>query len=475
MSRLKKKTNGFFYLKLAVALIFLINPCIKTFDILPDFISAIIIARLLGRLCDRAPGFSEAKEAFIRLGWLSFMKIPAFIVMAVIRSKDTNDNDIVTLFSFVFAIFEGYLLILAINRLFDALFHVGMRGTESAILPFPVLGKKVLMRPETLRIILFVFAVVRSASYALPEMILLTTSDRLGDVNKIFNAWALYPKILSACVLITLVLGIVCAFLFFKFARSIIKEGSLSSTVDALYGEAERAEIEEHIKAKTLKFRLKLLMISSFFTLDIIFDNTDGIDLLPNFIYGIILFASICLLFKKSNSKRLLQIGVAFFTVASFISYTFVTDFLSVYKYSSLIHKAAKDAFLPVILASGVEFAFLVLSMVLLGMLLYKFALIHTGAESITRLTLEKEKSAKTRATLFALLGSLSGLAKLLCYIFEFCQVISEVNIKGQERIITTGLFPWFNSVSFVITLIFIAYSCYYVSSLCEDIELKYS
>ncbi len=475
MPKIKKKTDAFFYLKLALSLIFLINPCIKTFDLLPDFVSAIIAVGLLRKLCDRAPGFSEAKEEFIRLGWVSFIRLPAMLLVIVIRSKDAGDNDIITLFCFVFAVFEGYLLFLAIKRLFDALFHIGMRGASAAISPFPVLGKRICIRPEALRIFCFAFAVTRGLCYALPEMLLLATSDKITDPGKIFNAWAIYPKAASACALITLVFGAFVSVFFYLYIRAIKKEGALGNTVDSLYADAEKSEIEEKIRVKSLKFRLNLLMISGFFTLNIAFDSTDGINVLPNFIYGILIFASVSLLFNKSGYKRLLQIFSAFYALASFACYLFTTDFLSVYKYSSLVHKAAKDAFMPVLFASGVEFIFLALCMVLLGVLLYRFARTHTESESLSRLSLERNKQAKIKAASFSLLGSLHGLAEFLSCVFEFNQVTQPVMINGQERIITTSLFPWFDSVSLVITLVFIAYGCYYLSSLSKDIELKYS
>lgn len=475
MPNVKKKSNAFFYFKLAVALIFLINPYIKTFDLLPDFVSAVIAVGLIRNLCDRAPGFSEARGEFIRLGWVSFIRIPAMLLVIVIRSKDASDNDIVTLFCFVFAVFEGYLLFVSIKRLFDALFHIGMRGADAAIHPFPVIGKRVRLSPELLRILCFAFAVIRGLCYALPEMILLAASDKISDPDKIFNAWALYPKAVTVCALITVIFGALVSVLFFLYIRTIKKEGTLSNAVSALYGESEKKEIEEKIHLKSLKFRLKLLMVSSFFTLNVAFDGTEGIDLLPGFIYGIILFASISLLFEKSNAKRFMQIFSGFYTLFSLTCYIFTTDFLSVYKYTSLVHKAAKDAFMPVLFAAGAEAVFLILCMALLGVLLCRFARTHTGIEGLSKLSLEKKRVTVLRAFAFSFLGSLQALAEFLRYVFEFNQTTSEVMINGQDRIITTSLLPWFDSVSLVITLVFIAYSCYYLSSVSSDIELKYS
>lgn len=475
MPNIKKKSNAFFYFKLAVALIFLINPCIKTFDLLPDFVSAIIAAGLIKELCERAPGFSEAKEEFVRLGWVSFIRLPAMLLVIVIRSKDTSDNDIITLFCFVFAVFEGYLLFAGVRRLFDALFHIGMRGADAAINPFPVLGKRVSLKPEALRIMCFAFAAVRGLCYALPEMVLLATSDKISDPDKIFNAWALYPKAVSAGALITVIFGALVAILFFLYIRAIKKEGALTDTVNSLYGEAEKQEIEEKIHIKSLKFRLKILAASSFLALRIVFDGTEGIDVLPGFIYGIALFVSVSLLFKKSNTKKLAQIFCGFYTLFSLVCYLFTTDFLSVYKYSSLVNKAAKDAFIPVLISAGAEAVFLIICMVLLGMLLCGFEGAHTGSENLSRLSVENKRAARTKAIIYSSLGALHALAEFLCYVFEFFQTASEVEINGYKRIITTSLLPWFDSVSFVITLAFIAYSCYYLSSLSSDIELKYS
>ncbi len=474
MAKLQKKTDGFFYFKLTVALIFLVNPSIKTFDIFPDFISSLIIVGLIKEFCERAPGFSEARDAFMRLCTVSLIRLPAFIVVAFIRGSNTGDNDIVTLFTFVFAVFEGYLLVSAIQKLFQALFHIGMRGAEEAITPFSAFGK-ISIRPEALESIGIAFAIVRSVCYVLPEMILLRTSDNIDDPEKIFNAWALYPKVLTVCVIITLIFGAAVAYLFFKYIKEIKKSSALTNTLNKLYGEAERAEIEDAIYAKRLSSRIKLLIFSSVFTLDIFLESTDGIDVLPSFIYGIILFASISLLFDKSLLKKISQICLAAYIALAFSSTVMLSDFLSNYTYSSLIHKGAKKAFLPVLLSSGAEFALLCACMVLIGILLYKFSKKHTRIETFGKLSREKERKTKGFASMFAVFGSLTGLCKFLSYAFEYNQVSSEVLINGQMRVIATSLLPWFNTVSFAVALFFIFYSYYYLTSLSEDIELKYS
>lgn len=477
MPQLKRNKDGFSYLKLAIALIFLVNPCIRTVDLLADFVATIIICRMLSPYCDRAPGFTEAKAAFTKLGWLSFLKIPAFIVMVLARSKNTNDTDIITLFSFIFAIFEAYYLILAVKRLFDALFHVGLRGGADAIITsFPILSKGIRLKPEFLRVGVYIFAIVKSLSYLLPEMILLATTDTFGDPNVVARAWALYPVYMKHGLLITSCMGIAIAYLFFCYIRAVRKNGGIRAAVASLYGEAELMEIEEFIHAKTLKLRLRLLMIAGFFTLDFAFDSTDGIDLLPNFIYGIFLYIAICKLFDDSGVKSVARICTLAYTAVSLLSYVLTIDFLSVYQFTSLAKKATKDAFKPILFCSAVEFITIAISLVVIGILLKKFILKHTSASS--ELDTRSAASNRTRLTvktcIYSAMGVACGLIKLLSLYFKFNQTSETVEINHQIRVINTGMVPWFDSFGFVFTLAFIAYGCYYFSVLCDEIDMKY-
>ena len=88
---------------IVLSLVFLLNPVVRVVDILPDFIACAIIVRLLYYVADRAPFFEEARADFLKLGFVSLAKIPAFFIISIARNSNTLDNDTTVLFTFVFS------------------------------------------------------------------------------------------------------------------------------------------------------------------------------------------------------------------------------------------------------------------------------------------------------------------------------------------------------------------------------------
>ena len=125
-----------FYSLIIFSLVLLINPNINVIDLMPDFIAWFILAKLFERAADSAPYFEEARVAFKRLAWVNLAKIPAFILVMLIRSKDTLDNNVYALASLSFAVIETLFIIPAVKNIFLALFHLGER-TEAVSLISP--------------------------------------------------------------------------------------------------------------------------------------------------------------------------------------------------------------------------------------------------------------------------------------------------------------------------------------------------
>ena len=139
-----KDSKGFNRL-LVFSFVMLFNANINILDILPDFIAWFILAKLFERAADSAAYFEEARSAFLKLGWVSLMKIPALVIVLLIKGKNTLDNDVFALASFTFGVVEAILSVIAVRYIFEALFHLGERtdfkATLSAI-PGPIFKKK---------------------------------------------------------------------------------------------------------------------------------------------------------------------------------------------------------------------------------------------------------------------------------------------------------------------------------------------
>ena len=92
-----KTANNVNYKLLIFSLVLLFNPSINVVDILPDFIAWFILERLLRKPADMSPYFEETRVACFRLGFLNLSKILALMLVALVRSIDTSDTDIMAL------------------------------------------------------------------------------------------------------------------------------------------------------------------------------------------------------------------------------------------------------------------------------------------------------------------------------------------------------------------------------------------
>ena len=129
-----------FYSLLIFSLVFLLNPNINVIDVMPDFISWFILARLFERAADSAPYFEEARAGFIKLGYINLAKIIGLLIIFFVKSRDTSDNNIFALVSLSFAAVELLYLFPTVKNIFLALFHLGER-TEASALISPINSK----------------------------------------------------------------------------------------------------------------------------------------------------------------------------------------------------------------------------------------------------------------------------------------------------------------------------------------------
>ena len=104
---------------ISLGLFFLVIPGVNVYDLLPDFVAYFIFAFALRYPAERAPYFSEAKDAFVKLAIVSIVKIPASLAMTFIRSSNVSDSDVRSLFALTFCVVEGVLLYTAVSNLFS--------------------------------------------------------------------------------------------------------------------------------------------------------------------------------------------------------------------------------------------------------------------------------------------------------------------------------------------------------------------
>ena len=481
MTEAKKQKMPPIYRLLVLAIVFLTNPVVNIFDYFPDFIGYIIIARTLQYYAVRVPYFEEARVAFKRLSYVSLAKIPAYVVMIYARGQNAMDNDIKSLFTFTFTVIEIVLLFDALRNLFSAFAYLGERSDAASLIsPFPLNKKGDMKSPDALRNISFVFIFLKGALTAIPETLLLTKSVDTGSYVKVFNVARLYPYVIIIAVITVLIYGAIITGYYKKFIRAILTENKIKEAADSILDDSRRKTLKTSLMIKSMRSSLSLLIIAAALTVDVCFDNLLGINLLPRFIYGIIMTVAVIRIAGfTGGSKRALPFGILY-TLTAALAYVVSVQFLSSFGYEALAESAvARQEYLSLVICTSAELLFATLLIIFTSLEITKFAYHHTGLmpsdPRYSRTDATYHKETKRRIVLWSIFGILVFLGKALDTAQRY---FSENKLTSTtDEVITTtySALPWFGTFVLILSVIYIGITIHLVSRLKEDCEIKYS
>ena len=465
---------------ITLALVFLFNPVVRVVDVLPDFIACAILIKALGYAADRAPFFEEAKNGLFRLAAISLAKIPAFMIISLARNGNTLDNDTSVLFTFVFSVIETVVLFGIVNNIFAGIFYLGERSElPASIRPFAYSknGKKT-MHPEALRTYAYVFVAVRAALTALPELLLLTRSTDGGKY--LTNSMALYPYSIVLSVIAVLVLGVIGARRGSAYVKAIRAEGGFLRSIDRLISGELVTELEKKIAGKHMRTALTALIIAAFFTVELRVDNLSSVNIVPHFIFGLMLMLGICLIGKYVGSFRRALISAGAYSVLGMAAFILEISFTDKHGFGALVRDgAARNAYIPLIIVAALELCALCVTLVLLCRQLIEFSRRHTGldpeSERYGRQEQQFHADMKKRIVLYGVCGGAVGLVKLLDVIFRYFSDRTYVALEDTIGTVVSGLVPWFGLIIVIICGVFIGMSLYVLGGLRNEAEDKYS
>ncbi len=475
---------------LILAFILLINPSINVFDLLPDFIAYIIIANRLDYAKDKSPFFFEARDALRKLALVSLIKLPAFFLMITFRSHNVGDNDIRALFAVSFAVIEAVLLYSLVKNLFSAFFYLGQRSENSGLIrPFRVGKSKRTLRPEMLSVLTYVFVFYKCLISFLPETFLLTRIVTESEAKRTFNLAPLYPYTVLFGAVTLIAFGIIITRYFLAYIRAFGGRGGFISALDSMVSEEKRIEIDTSRRVDAMKYALTLLAAASVLTLELRFDNLNGINLLPPFVFGfVVLFAAIRLSRYTGRRVPSAVFGTLFILFAilryllEFYFYErFGLQLLPIDSLSRIVYLVLLGAFL----LETVFFICLALSvMKLLLLFVKKHTLIEETDERYSRQDRIYHTLLRRKVYIYSGLSVLVWLSKLFESLFKFFSkniFVSWETSGGDLSVsrpstgmVTESIIPWFGLVVLLLSIIFIVYSFTFMSTLKEDAEMKY-
>ena len=468
---------------ISLSIIFLCNPTVRLFDILPDFVSCFIIAHYLDYPALRAPFFKEARSAFLKLGAVSVMRLPAFIISTGIRAGNTADYDIVALLTFTFAIIEGIYLISALTNLFSGLFYLGERSDASSLISSFRISKNKnsskTMSPDALRAYSTFAVIYKLAVWSLPEFLLLTQGVDLGSHTQIVRPSAFYPYAILLSVISSFCVLLILGRRFHAYFTAIRTEGKFFSAVDSLITEERRAELRAKITKRDINHAFSLITVATLFSPVMRFDNLRDINLIPFAVCGVLIIAA---LIKMSEYSRLPKFTVfcgALFSASALVSHIIESIFLDTYSYEALVkNKLARAEYIPVIISCAIASALFIIFCIFLGVFLAKFSDIHTGflpQSEIDRkyMKLHKRRMRK-KITLFCTAAALVPVIRLLDTVFRYFPNLKIVSVEDGFGNVTLSLVPWFGVAVFASSVLFFAASVYLGSTFKEQLDIKY-
>lgn len=483
---MEKKNKSRFYSLLIFSLVFLLNPNINVIDIMPDFIAWFILAKLFESAADSAPYFEEARLGFVKLGYVNLAKIIGLLIIFFVKSRDVSDNNIFALVSLSFAAIELLFLIPTVKNIFLALFHLGER-TDALALISPINSTEknqtggflhCVFSAESVKECTYFFFIAKSVLYVLPDMFLLTRSTDKGYYVNVSRA---YPIVL----LLSLALGITVGVLWFvrvkRYALSVAREGKFHSALLSMRSKDSFGKYEVKQKLRSATAFLTLVSVSSLFTLEFAFDNWSGINILPHFIY--ILLMLVAVFYSKKHASRQMPciIAGACAFIASAVDYLLLISFLSRFSYEDIGFDAqARSAYLLIEIFAIIEFVSVVAFLFFFMRIMNSFVLKNTGLSPDSERYSPTERAFHTsvmnKNLVIFIFGILAAMAKCAnVFINSSSQIIFT-----DESDVTAGAFyasiaPWFNLVITVTAVLYIFFTFYYVSNLKDEVKMKYS
>ena len=455
-------------------------PSVNVLDLLPDFIAYFILAGVLSHGINKLPYFEEARTAFIKLGFINLCRIIAIVLILRIRAINYDDTDIYAMMTLLFGIVESIYLFPAISNLFDALFYLGQRSDSQAILaPVRLLGRKI--SPDTIKNLTYFFAGARAVLSLLPELCYMSGTSKTGTAIITHPYAHLYPLALAVCFMLSLVIGIVWLSATAKYSRAIGKERLYYTSIDALVTEDRRPEIENKVKLRRSCSALNIMILASLFTLEINFDNFGDINILPHFIFAILLVSGLRHLNGKTKYTTVASLITVGYTAVSLVGHGLLIAFFEKwesYTEIKVITAAAKEYSLIKAL-SVIEFVFAATLIITVMLALKSFTENNTkiapAAEGYGIPDRDFHRSLFAKNLAYTAFGILVTASKAVQVFLNGGSDYEHVDSAlGDIASIEVTALPWFGLAMTVLALLYTGSALYFFGILKDELKMKY-
>ncbi|MBQ8404363.1 MAG: hypothetical protein IJX55_08085 [Clostridia bacterium] len=328
-------------------MIFLFNPFISLFDILPDVIGYALIVYGLSKIADVELKVMEAKRRMTQVLYVGAGRL-AFMLMALFMEFDST---LTLVFAFSFATLEFFFMIPAFNMFFESLEYSRMRFAESSSSLSTKAENAAKMTP--------IFIIVRAVASVVPELTSLKTDyGYVGDETGLDDSGVIRIALLALCALVALVFGAVWLSMVLSYLKELRKSSAFWAYMKEKY---ENTVLTDKALAmqRSVKRFWSFTFASVFFLTCI---SIDGYYLIPEFISALLMFFAF--FFSKRYVAEYKKVITACFAaiVAGVLAYVMLFRYSSELGYVLYAYKAEGfwGYFLPYIAIAAVFYALLI-------------------------------------------------------------------------------------------------------------------
>lgn len=367
-------------------LFFLINPYFWVFDILPDFIGLLIMAKAIKPLTDISPSMEAASKGFKKAAALSIAQLGLIIPMISIVNSDPTFNMV---FSFCFSILRIIFLIPAFHELFNGFAYFADRHAEK--------GNTVsVAKLKIVRTVLQIYVIIHGVLSSFPEIVYFKINDS-GLTSSFEEIYPLAPFRLGIIVLCAMIAAVISIGLYIAvciYFSSLRKKAAFNKGIIADISSFVRSEKKRVMSA--IRPAVTCFIIACFCSVGYFID---GKAVIPPYFAPILHIAVISCL-RKVIDKKVTRAFSIVAVVLAFPLQLFYEFFATMYhETASFAFKDVKFYFMFPFFFNVIYTAFLIVSSVCVGIALYRAIKQHTGlfweAEYVTHNT--KAASEKLR------------------------------------------------------------------------------
>ncbi|MBQ7337305.1 MAG: hypothetical protein IJW40_02505 [Clostridia bacterium] len=374
---------------LILCALLLFIPNLHVIDLLPDAIACLVLLYIIAPYAVIDSHIAEAQrylEHMLLIGAAQIVSV--FFIYGFLSASPQEQPMAILLCCFVFAFFRIKTIFPLTRALGDGLMYLDTRndGTMfcreySRMLLFRTAKGKRRMRVYSYSVTdkmmnaTRTFVVATSILNTVPELAALSYVP--GD-DTVFNLYDFIALLRGFFMLISLIFGILFLCRVVRFARDIGKDREYYLRLNDLYIRDEELHPERQTQ-KYLRRTFMLITLFSVFTMDFYMDR---VNVLPDFIAALLLFAAFMLLRRYITHAMRYALVTAGYGVVSIVNFILTTAFYDRYRPESVERsERIRVAYIPVQILSVVEAIMLLIALGALLKALYEVIDHYTGYE----------------------------------------------------------------------------------------------